>query len=348
MTIMVHASGIRGYLEVMQDLNFDPKPLLAQHNITLEQIKQDDAWLDQKSVINLYEHTAYQAKCPDLGLRISKHQDISILGILGLIMQSASSMRDVIDYTSDFLFLHGPGLSISLNEQSPLFEGTAEVIFEIRINGYAPQRQTIDNCLGTTHRILKWLAAENYELKAVSLPHMPLVSTSEYQRFFGAPILINQDRAALHLNKHTLDSQPHSTNPALREIAEDYIHRYFRNPSEQVSNSVRKALRLHLSTPRANKIHIAKMLALHPRTLQRKLVQEGSSFDAIKDDIRKELTLQYLWETDISMSQLTDILGFSEQSAFSRASKRWFGLSPKQLRQQRGKFELPLSNKLNK
>jgi hypothetical protein len=72
--------------------------------------------------------------------------------------------------------------------------------------------------LGTTHRILKWLAAENYELKAVSLPHMPLVSIKEYQRFFGAPILINQNRAALHLSRHTLDSQPHSTNPALRKL----------------------------------------------------------------------------------------------------------------------------------
>jgi AraC-like DNA-binding protein len=332
MTIMVHASGIRGYLEVMQDLNFDPQHILAQYNITTDQIKQDDAWLDQKSVINLYECTADLAQCPDLGLRISKHQDISILGILGLIMQSASSMRGVIDYTSDFLFLHGPGLAISLNEQSQLFEETAEVIFEIRINGYVPQRQTIDNCLGTTHRILKWLAAENYELKAVSLPHMPLVSTTEYQRFFGAPILINQDRAALHLSRKTLESQPHSTNPALREIAEDYIHRYFRNPSEQVSASVRKALRLHLSTPRANKIHVATMLALHPRTLQRKLAQEGTSFDAIKDGIRKELALQYLWQTEISMSQLTDILGFSEQSAFSRACKRWFGFSPKEVR----------------
>jgi hypothetical protein len=94
--------------------------------------------------------------------------------------------------------------------------------------------------LGTTHRILKWLAAENYELKAVSLPHMPLVSIKEYQRFFGAPILINQNRAALHLSRHTLDSQPHSTNPALREIAEDYIHRYFRNPAGKVSANVRK------------------------------------------------------------------------------------------------------------
>lgn len=90
------------------------------------------------------------------------------------------------------------------------------------------------------------------------------------------------------------------------------------------------------------------MLALHPRTLQRKLAQEGASFDAIKDDIRKELSSQYLWQTDISMSQLTDILEFSEQPTLSRATKRWFELPPKQFRQQKGKLKPLISNKLNK
>jgi len=340
MTIMVHASGIRGYLEVMQDLKFDPEPLLAQHNITLEQLKQDDAWLCQRSVINLFEQTAAIAQCPDLGLRISRHQDISVLGVLGIILQSAPSIRGVIEYTSDFMFLHGPGLVMSLNQPSPLFEDAAEVIFEIQINGYAPQRQTIDNCLGTTHRILKWLAAENYELKAVSLPHKPIAALSEYQRFFGAPILINQERAALHLHRRTLDSQPHSSNPALRELAQDYIARHFRNPAEMVSASVRKALRIHLATPRADKNRIAAMLALHPRTLQRKLASEGTSFDEIKDEIRKELALQYLWETKIPMSQLANILGFSEQSALSRATKRWFGHSPKDVRHAKGQLNI--------
>jgi AraC-like DNA-binding protein len=340
MTIMVHASGIRGYLEVMQDLKFDPEPLLAQHNITLEQLKQDDAWLCQRSVINLFEQTAAIAQSPDLGLRISRHQDISVLGVLGIILQSAPSIRGVIEYTSDFMFLHGPGLVMSLNQPSPLFEDAAEVIFEIQINGYAPQRQTIDNCLGTTHRILKWLAAENYDLKAVSLPHMPLVDIDVYEHFFNAPILVNQQRAALHLSRQTLQSQPHSTNQALREIAQDYITRHFRNPTEQVSANVRKALRIHLATSHSDKTHIAEMLAFHPRTLQRKLAAEGTSFDEIKDEIRKELALQYLWNTQISISQLTDILGFTKQSALSRASKRWFGHSPKDVRHAKGQLNI--------
>lgn len=332
MTFMVHASGIHGYLKVIHDLKFNPEQLLAKYNITPELLHQDNAWLSQRSVINLLESTAEHAKCPDLGLRISTQQDISILGVLGIILQSAASIREVIHYTSDYLFLHGPGFVMSLQEKSLLNPDAVEVHFEIRGDEYLPQRQTIDLSLGTIHRISKWLAGEQYELIAVSLPHDPIAPLTNYQRFFEAPILVNQERAALHLHRRTLVSQPHSSNPALREVAQDYLARYFRNPNEKFSSNVRKALRIHLSTVHGNKVQIASMLNLHPRTLQRKLLQEGTSFDQIKDGLRKELALQYLWETQIPMSQLAGILGFSEQSAFTRAIKRWFNASPKHVR----------------
>ena len=337
---MVHASGIHGYLKVIHDLKFNPEQLLAKYNIAPELLYQDDAWLSQKSVINLLESTASDAHCPDLGLRISSQQDISILGVLGIILQSATSIREVIQHTSDYLFLHGPGLVMSLQEQSPLSPDAVEIIFEIRADEYLPQRQTIDLCLGTIHRISKWLTGEQYELIAVSLPHNPIASITTYQRFFEAPTLVNQERAALLLHRRALTCQPHGSNPALREVAQDYLSRYFRNPNEKFSASVRKGLRVHLSTSHANKIQIASMLGLHPRTLQRKLVQEGTSFDQIKDDLRKELALQYLWETQIPMSQLAGILGFSEQSALTRAIKRWFNASPKKIRFNKGLLEI--------
>ena len=61
------------------------------------------------------------------------------------------------------------------------------------------------------------------------------------------------------------------------------------------------------------------MLAMHPRSLQRKLDEEGTSFEQIRDKLRQQLLLQYLADSKASMSQIASVQGFSEQSALSRA-----------------------------
>jgi AraC-like DNA-binding protein len=70
------------------------------------------------------------------------------------------------------------------------------------------------------------------------------------------------------------------------------------------------------------------------RTLQRRLAEEGTNFTRLVDDTRRLLAQQYLTRRDVSLKKMSFQLGFSDPSAFCRACKRWFGVSPKQL--QRG------------
>jgi AraC-like DNA-binding protein len=77
---------------------------------------------------------------------------------------------------------------------------------------------------------------------------------------------------------------------------------------------------------------VALALGLHPRTLQRRLRQEGESFQAIKDSVRRDVALRYLREPNASLVHLTEILGYSETSVLSRSCNRWFAASPRQLR----------------
>ncbi|MFG2551150.1 helix-turn-helix transcriptional regulator [Streptomyces sp. NPDC048581] len=80
---------------------------------------------------------------------------------------------------------------------------------------------------------------------------------------------------------------------------------------------------------------VARFLALHPRTLQRRLAEEGAGFDQLRDEALRELAHQYLTESSLSMSHVALALGFSEQSALTRACRRWFGKTPTAIR--RGK-----------
>ena len=71
-------------------------------------------------------------------------------------------------------------------------------------------------------------------------------------------------------------------------------------------------------------------MAMHPRTLQRRLEREGETFDRIRDRIRREKAEYYLYKTNAPLAQVAGIIGYSEESIFTRSCQRWFGLSPRQ------------------
>lgn len=77
---------------------------------------------------------------------------------------------------------------------------------------------------------------------------------------------------------------------------------------------------------------VASALGLHPRTLQRRLREEHKSFEAIKDSVRRDVALRYLQQPNVSLVQVTEMLGYSETSVLTRSCLRWFALSPRRLR----------------
>jgi AraC-like DNA-binding protein len=77
---------------------------------------------------------------------------------------------------------------------------------------------------------------------------------------------------------------------------------------------------------------VAKRLAMSERTLQRRLAEAGTSYVDLLSEVRSDLAKDYLKSSRTSLTEIAWLLGFSEQSAFSRAFKRWTGSSPAQYR----------------
>src|SRR3546814_16673299 len=117
-------------------------------------------------------------------------------------------------------------------------------------------------------------------------------------------------------------------NPSLQRIAVDYLAQHFGNPAQTLPKRVRHLLHRTLGTAQSDKRAIAAMLGLHPRTLQRYLEVEGTRFDALRDDVQRELAQRYLCETRIPMTQLARMLGYPEQPVLTRACRRRFGKTP--------------------
>ncbi|WP_156496912.1 helix-turn-helix transcriptional regulator, partial [Alcanivorax sp. HI0083] len=83
--------------------------------------------------------------------------------------------------------------------------------------------------------------------------------------------------------------------------------------------------------------HIARCMAMSRRTLQRRLSDSGTSFQAVLDETRQKMALRYLRDSTLQVTQLSDLLGYADLSAFSRAFSRWFGIPPSQWEQQKAR-----------
>ncbi len=332
MSILVRISSLRGYESLMHQLGSNPGEILSRYRIDPSLLADEDALLPFRTVIQLLEASSRETGCQDFGLRLADRQDISVLGPLAIVMRNALTVGHALEDVSRYLFVQSPGLAVSTQPNSPFSPHCTEVRVEIRVDQQLARRQALDLCLGDLHRMLKLLAGNSYRLKAVSLPHSMLAPARSYRQFFGAPVLGEETHAGLHVSKETIQAKLKQENSVIHQIATEYLSMSFETPEQAMSARVRQALRRTLGTSLANKTEIAALFTMHPRTLQRCLAAEGTSFDRIRDEFRKETAARYLGETQIALGQLAGILGLSEHSALSRCSQRWFGMSPTQFR----------------
>ena len=124
---MVRASGLRGYMALMRQLQADPQQMLQRYHIAPAALEDEDALLSLRAVVHLLEASAAVTGCPDFGLRMSHGQDISVLGPLAIAMQNAPTVASAMDYASRYLFVHSPGLVLTLHDSSPLVRKGAEL-----------------------------------------------------------------------------------------------------------------------------------------------------------------------------------------------------------------------------
>jgi AraC-like DNA-binding protein len=103
------------------------------------------------------------------------------------------------------------------------------------------------------------------------------------------------------------------------------------NPNGIV-HDVQAQIRTQLAEGEPNLERVSEQLHLTSWTLQRRLGDSGLSFSQLVDKVRRELAQQYLSQAHLPISELALLLGYSEASAFSRAFRRWYGVSPKQWR----------------
>ena len=199
--------------------------------------------------------------------------------------------------------------------------------FRITLQGLPSHCQTSELSLGVTLKVLRLLLGAKYAPLSVHLPHEPLSPAVDYVQYYGCTAYFAEPRAGFTMRTADLKC-PLDHDEVAHQAVVAYLGGLIVAHDPGAAQSVRAIARQLLPTGAAALEVVAAHLNMHPKTLQRRLAAEGTSFSALLDSVRQETAEHYLRDTQISLSHLARELGYTEQSALTRSCQRWFGTGP--------------------
>jgi AraC-like DNA-binding protein len=197
-------------------------------------------------------------------------------------------------------------------------------------------RFTQEVMLKLVHGLASWLAGRKIPLSGVDLAFGAPPYATDYVYLYPGPAQFNQPQTAIHFDRSWLEGPVRQHAGTIRSFLSrapaDWMFVSF--AERLVSHRVRE----HLDTRLAEVIRledVAKALLMSPRTLARRLDEEGTSFQVIKDELRRDVAIQLLSQTNLPPAEVGARTGFEDPTTFYRAFKRWTGGSPGVYRQAR-------------
>ncbi|MFG3017546.1 AraC family transcriptional regulator [Streptomyces sp. NPDC048254] len=253
------------------------------------------------------------------------------------VVHCSPDLRSALDRGSTFyrLFPGGPrfhleeGLEEEPGEETDAHD-EARVVFDFTAFD-DPDHYLAESATVVLHRVAGWLIRRRINLTRVEFGYPAPGHALEYDLLYGAPCFFRAPHTALVFDRAVLD-QPVLQDEAglrafLRRAPGDVLARldYGSTAAAQVRRLLGQSLPDRMPDPQ----DIAARLAVSAQTLRRRLAAEGTSFQQIRDQLRRDVAIAALAEGTVSIEDLSHQLGFSEPSAFHRAFKRWTGSAPR-------------------
>jgi AraC-like DNA-binding protein len=321
---VVRGTSLSNYPRLVHELGGDPLELLQAAGIRPQDVGDHDAFVPFRGAVAAVESAAIATATPDFGRRLAQRQGIEILGPVGVAARTAATVADAFAIFENFMAAYSPAVTVTI---TPL-DSPERSFFEFRIlvEDLPPAPQSIELSLGVILRVLHLMLGADYAPIAVHLPHEPLTAEDDYRGYFGCTPRFAERTAGFTLRTADL-ARPLNDD----QLAHQAVVRYLDTITHRdtgIAQSVRTLVRELLPTSTVTMELIAAQLNLHPKALQRRLADEGTTFAGVVDAVRRDTAERYLRDTQITLSHLTRELGYAEQSVLTRSCRRWFGSGP--------------------
>ncbi len=317
----------------------------VRRGANLEQLCQyagiDSSLLDQGDALVSFEigyHTWEAAVAltndPFLGLHIGQETSATSIGAAGYLMESSPNLQTAFTNLAQFYKAFTAVYAYSTEVCQQEFRVYCEPIS--LWNELSPEtaRQSVEISMSASIHIIK-LFTGKYTYPAQILLRSPQpADISEYVRIFRVVPHFNESCNAIVFRLSDMQQPVIGYNKELNRVFAQLLQeQILKSQSKKgFAEEVRKTILQHflLTMPQLNEV--AEQMNMSPRTLQRKLQEEGYTFQKVAESVRRELSLGLLRDQRLTVAEVAYKLGYTEPSAFQRAFRQWTGQTPKSFR----------------
>lgn len=285
----------------------------------------------------LLDSAAIYLKEPCFGLKYGQHIDIASFNLLGYLAMASATLQEASKVVSQYGVLVS-GVGQLDTEPVHCQEGQVElvkILWRPRTGNEHCSTQIIDGVLAGWVNFGRQFIGHKTPIHSVQLTNRQ-TNIQCYQAFFDCQVKLGGDENYICIERELFKAPLQQREPlvyqAIREKANIAIQQVIHQETS-ISTYISHRLPSLILSNQANIKYLANQLNTTPRSLQRKLSEENINFRQLLDNARHTLAIQLLQEKEQPLSHISGIIGFNEQSSFTRAFKRWTGKTPKQFQE---------------
>jgi AraC-like DNA-binding protein len=307
----------------------DSKRIFAAMGIPLGVATDPMTRLPAATMTRLYRACVDVTNNPYFGLTVAKHIHLTHLHALGYSLAASGTLMDFCRRLERYFRLVSQVAKANLSQDDEHVLMRFDHLLELC-------GETEDAFFGFLIRTMRLLYKQEFKPVRVELCRpMPHEGAAPYEALFRSPVLFGQASSLLVFDKADVMQALSGSCPELAQVNDNIIISYLaRLDKSDVITGVTQKIIEFLPDGDCTRDKVASALHMSPTKLQLKLSQRGTYFQQLLDDTRKELACSYLSQASRPVTEITFLLGFSDTSNFTRAFKRWTGLSPTDFRQQ--------------
>jgi len=318
-------------LAILHKRKVDAAPLLRRAGLSDYNPDNRQQRISALSQARLFEYAAEAIGDTAFGLRLAQETDPREAGLLFYAVSAGKDLREALALFARYSRIVNDSVRVAI---VPRAEGVTLTLNFLGVPRHR-SKQNIEFGIAVVLKALREVSGRNIGPSRVRFSHLRITDLKEFDRFynyrveFGAPTdeldfgldvlnlpLVTSDQYLLETLRPYCEEAAkarHTAAGSLRTLVENEIYRL-------------------LPHGRANVARVAKALGVSPRTLGRRLAEEGTNFAKLMDDLRRTLSLQYVREPNFTMAQIAWLLGYERSESFTHAFRRWAGQPPSQVR----------------